>query len=144
MISPSSVISAVIDRLKDQAHVIGVKSVSIDEIYDDFSKNLTPPYITVHADFTDEAEDTASAGHLVQIPVEVKLLVFTVGHKTPQQAFEQAFDIAVNALREARGSYVVEGENVFIIPRHKPFEIWAKKKDAAIIMCNLFYYDTIL
>jgi len=142
MISPSLVIADVISRLEDSRAAL--KITGVEEINEDFTSNLRPPYVTVHADFENEAEQLSSASQLIEIPVEIKLVIFTAGHRNQSDAFNQAFQIAAGALNTACGIYEISGETIRVMPRPKPFEIWAKKKDSSVIMVSLFYLNRIL
>jgi len=139
--TPSEVLSLLKDFLLENKSTLCINGV--EEASEDFSVNLKAPYLCIYTDFNEDCE-LASSGKIIDLPIEVKILVFSNQAKTAAITFENAFSITHKLINLFPKVITNTTNRAYISFRDKPIEILVKKKEQSVIQLNLFYNMSIV
>lgn len=137
MITPETVIAAIVDKLNLEANktALGI-TLAVEGSEDLRSEDLTPPYCVVYSDFNEDALLTDD-GTPNNIPVDIIIVCVSNEYKTVKESFSEAFILAVEVLKLVHDEYTLpsyedEDANEFIRVKCKPIPLKIGRKSAAI------------
>jgi hypothetical protein len=143
-------IQKVVDTINANKNAIGVNGA--EEISEDWSKNLKPPYCGVFADTEEESEQVSTMGDLIDIPISIKIVCCSSEKRTARDAMNEAWSIARKILQYVKGEYTFNQADletdpgkptytVLLRPKRMPREILSKTAKQSVVQVNLFYND---
>lgn len=153
MIQPSLMIQAVVDKINANKAAIGVKGA--EEISEDWSKNLQPPYCAVFADTEEDSFASSTMGDVTDIPITINVLCVSSERRTAKEAFDEAWKISKKVIEFVKGEYTFNqadletdpGKPTYVIllrPKPMPREILSKAAKQSVVSARFFYHDPYL
>lgn len=137
MITPETVVAAIVDKLNLEANktALGI-TTAVEGSEDLSSEDLIPPYCVVYSDFNEESLLTDD-GTPNNIPVDVVIACVSNEFKTVKESFSQAFILSVEVIKLIHGEYSLptyedEDVNDYVRIKCKPIPLRIGRKSAAI------------
>ena len=139
MIEPDKVVTGGAAKMNLNLATLGITKAS--ELSEDAEESkLRPPYCGIFADFDSESSYGTNDEVQVQVPVEIKILCCSAEKKTAALAFAEAFTIASKISQLMPGQLSVDGGEVTLFLRKKPFDIIRNASDGAVVQVNFYYH----
>lgn len=150
MIQPSLMIEKVVALLIANKADIGINGA--DEVSEDWSKNLKPPYCLVYADTDEETDYQSAAADLIDVPITINIMCCSGEGKTAKETFDQAWAIARKVLQYAHSDFTFNQadletdpgkptQTVQLRPKKMPREISSKTAKQSVVITRMYYYD---
>ena len=141
MINPSDVVTQVITDIKALAGYAALKLDDVIEISEKRSKDMKPPYVGVFADFEDEANERDSSLSLINLPIKIKVWIFSSDYKTAKEAFAEAWNILDTIKDASLGTKTIDTKKITLVFDLVPIRIMANAPDQVVLALHYNYTE---
>lgn len=104
MIQPTLMIEKAVDVLRTNKVAIGITDA--EEIAEDWSKNLKPPYCGVYADTEEETDQQSAGADLIDVPISINVACCSAEAKDAKDSFNQAWAIARKVIQYLHSDFM--------------------------------------